>query len=100
MQKQEERPDDDAESVFSESEEEGEVLGGRRDVASDAEDEGDADAKDDAEGAAGERKTPVWPDALLQDDRRKFAVLPARYDILFTDLLSSVSLFHVWDRQE
>ncbi len=51
---EEERPDEDAESVFSDSEEEeGEVLGGRRDVASDVEDEGDAEAHDDREKAAG-----------------------------------------------
>lgn len=56
MQKEEERPDEDAESVFSDSEEEeGEMLGGKRDVASDAEDEGGA-VVDDLETAAGKKK--------------------------------------------
>ncbi|CAL8462822.1 g2356 [Coccomyxa elongata] len=50
---EEERPDEDAESVFSDSEEEeGELLGGRRDVASDVEEEGDAEAHGDRGNAA------------------------------------------------
>lgn len=52
--KQEERTEEDAESVFSDSEEEeGEVIGGRRDVASDAEDEGEAIQVSNHEVAAG-----------------------------------------------
>ena len=59
MQKDKGRPDEDAESVFSDSEEEeGAVLGGRRDVASDAEDEGDVDVVDDSGTGAGKKKPP------------------------------------------
>ena len=53
-QDEEERPDEDAESVFSDSEEEeGELIGGKRDVASDADDEGDAETHENRERAAG-----------------------------------------------
>lgn len=61
---EEERPDEDAESVFSDSEEEeGELIGGRRDVASDAEDEGDTEAHGDRGRAAGTRE--LLPSILM-----------------------------------